>query len=272
MRAVSELYDLHPGEDIYVIGTGTSIRVFPRDFFDGKVTIGLNMAWKNVPVRYAVTIHPDLNVPEFIGAEPHPDITWIVPREKSRALLTAEQFAHADTHFFTFDYYGRPNTQPLNEPSDSGRILDWVRRPTGDKLYVWSSIAQTGATLAANLGARNVILVGCDNASLMDNHHAHAQHTRWKGVAPERRYQQYYVGMAEVRAALRERGVNVVSLQPFLGISNFDADFTRLCHELGQSPFLKAEDVPVKLEFRTRLVLRVRRWIALSMASRGKFR
>ena len=42
-------------------------------------------------------------------------------------------------------------------------------------LYQWSSISQTAVNLAANMGAKNVILVGCDNCALLDNHHAHAQ-------------------------------------------------------------------------------------------------
>jgi hypothetical protein len=272
MRPVSELYNRHPGEDIYVIGTGTSIRVLPPDFFERKVTVGLNMAWKNVPVRYAITIHPDLNIPEFIGEPARPEITWIVPREKSRRLLTAQQFAHADAHFLNFEYHGKPNTQRLNDPLDSGRILDWVRRPIDDYLYVWSSIAQTGANLAANLGARNIILAGCDNAPLMDNHHAHAQHTRWKGVAPEHRYQQYYEGMAEVRTALRERGVNLVSLQPFLGISNFEADFKRLCDELDLPLIIKGDNVPVKIGLRARLAFQKNRWMALLVGATGKVR
>lgn len=243
MRPVSELYGRHRGEDIYVIGSGTSMRVFPVALLDGKTTIGLNMAWRSVSVRYAITIHPDLNIPEFIGAEPQPEITWIVPREKSRALLTGEQFAHADANFFSFDYYGKSNTQPTDEPADSGRIVDWVRNPTRDKLYVWSSIAQTGANLAANLGAKNVILVGCDNAPLLGNHHGHNQHTRWKGVAPEHRYRQYYEGMAEVRQALRARGVNLASLQPFLGIADYEADFQRLCGELDKPELTATTDI-----------------------------
>jgi hypothetical protein len=271
MRSVSELYSRHTGEDIYVVGSGTSIRVFPPDFFEGKVTIGLNLAWKSVPVRYAITIHPDLNIPEFIGEPARPEITWIVPREKSRGLLTPEQFAHADAHFFKFEYHGKPNTQRLKDPQDSGRILDWVRWPTGDNLYVWSSIAQTAANLAANLGARSVILAGCDSAPLMDNHHAHTQHTRWKGVAPEHRYGQYYEGMAEVRAALRDRGVNVVSLQPFLGISNFEADFKRLCGELGLPLLIEGDNVPVKIGLRARLAFQKNRWMALLAGATGKF-
>ena len=63
MRPVSELHGRHPGSDIYVIGTGASLRVFPAGFLDGRITIGLNLAWREVDVRYGITTHPELNVP-----------------------------------------------------------------------------------------------------------------------------------------------------------------------------------------------------------------
>ena len=78
MKFVSELYDKYPGSDIYIVGTGASLRVFPLSFLEGKIVIGLNMAWKLVPVQYGITTHPDLNIPEFMPSEPaHPEITWI---------------------------------------------------------------------------------------------------------------------------------------------------------------------------------------------------
>jgi len=243
MRRVSELYGRHAGEDIYVVGSGASVRVLPPSCFDGKVTIALNMAWRNLPARYAVTIHPDLNIPEFIGESALKGTTWIVPFEKTRQLLGPDQFAYAEQHFYGFAYQGRPNTQPAHQPGDQGRVLDWVRRASGDNLYVWSSIAQTGVNLAANLGAKNIVLVGCDNAALIGNHHAHRQHTRWKGVAPRERYRQYYEGMAEVREALRARGVNPVSLQPFLGLADVEDDFRRLCRELDKPELISGPDL-----------------------------
>ena len=102
------------------------------------------------------------------------------------------------------------------------------------KLYQWSSISQTAVNLAANMGAANVILVGCDNCALSENHHAHQQHTKWLGAEPERRYLQYYEGLVEVRTALRERGVNVLSLTPFLKLDEPERDFRQLCEELDQ--------------------------------------
>lgn len=246
MRPVSELYGRHTGEDIYVVGTGASMRVFPPDFLEGKVTIGLNMAWRVAPIRYGLTIGPHLNIPELMGNEDsRPEITWITKRGKAKAVLTPEQFARvdADPRYYAFEARGRPNTAPLEEPSDEGRMLDWVREPVEDSLYQWSSISQTGVNLAANLGARNVILVGCDNCALADNHHAHRQHTKWMGATPERRYEQYYEGLAEVRRAARERGVNVMSLTPFVKLDDPERDFRALCQELERPQHLRGEDI-----------------------------
>jgi len=251
MRPVSDLYNRHRGADIYVVGTGASMRTFPTGFLADRITIGLNRAWNVAPVRYSITIGPHLNVPEFLpGFAPRPEITWITKRDKSRFVLDPEQFAYADARFYSFDMHGQPNTQPIDEPSDEGRILDWVRQPTGNSLYQWSSISQTAVNLAANMGAANVILVGCDNCALLDNHHAAAQHTKWSGATPDRRYEQYYEGLVEVRRALRERGVNLLSLTPFVKLDDPGRDFAHLCDELDQPtrieshPDISAEDHP----------------------------
>lgn len=232
LKRVSELYGRHPGGDIYVVGTGPSLRVFPPGFLDGRITIGLNMAWKMVRPTYGITIHPELAVPEFLEAtdEGQLGITWITKREKL-GPLTPGQVRHAEDHFYFFRSDGA-STTVTNGLNDAGRVPDWARVPTDDFLYLWGSVATAGANLAANLGASNVILVGCDNAALMGNHHAAAQHTRWLGAAPDDRYRDYYEGLADVRAAFRDRGVRLVSLNPFLTLGPHEHDFLRLCDEL----------------------------------------
>jgi hypothetical protein len=232
VKPVSALYDKYPRADIYVVGSGTSMRVFPVSLLDGRITIGLNQAWKVAPVTYGITIAPHLNVPEFMpGEDARPEITWVTKRDKAASVLTQEQLAHADRSFYSFEIrHGKGSGGDW--VTDSGRVLDYVRRPTGDRLYQWSSISQTAVNLAANMGARNVFLVGCDNCSLLDNHHAHQQHTKWLGEPPDTRYLQYYEGLVEVRATLRERGVNLVSLTPFLKLDEPERDFLRLCEEL----------------------------------------
>lgn len=244
MKQVSKLYGRHAGDVIYVVGSGASMRVFPPDFLKGRVTIGLNQAWKVAPVRYGITIGPHLNVPEFMADEaPHPEITWITRRAKAEKVLTEEQFRHADKRFYTFEIRHGQARDTTDWVSDTGRELDYVRRVSGSRLYQWSSISQTAVNLAANMGARTVILVGCDNCSLADNHHGHQQHTKWLGKPADERYEQYYEGLAEVRSALRQRGVDLLSLTPFVKLDDPTRDFLQLCDELDRPLLLTGQDI-----------------------------
>lgn len=245
MKKIQELYGRHPGSDIYIVGTGTSLRVFPLEFLKDKITIGLNQSWKVVDTTYAITMMPKLNIPEYIeGEPPRPGITWVTKPSKVKGQCTPEETAYADEHFYGFENDGKASLTGLDEPSETGRVLDWVVNPQPEKLYLWTSISQSAMNLAANMGAKNIILVGCDNGALGGNHHAHDQHTMWKDESPEVRYMQYYEGVAEVRAALRKRGVNVINMNPFMKVDAPELDFSRLCEETGAEKHIENKDIP----------------------------
>jgi hypothetical protein len=274
MRTVAELCNRHPGADIYIVGTGASLRVFPLSFLEGKITIGLNRAWQLVPVRYCISMVPHLNFPDLLGTPVPPNTIWVTKYDKYKAYASPEQLACAEETSFFFRTVGRTSLTMLDEPSEAGRVLDWVARPTQDFLYLWTSISQSAVNLAANMGAKNIILVGCDNASLADNHHAHEQHTLWKGVDPNHRYMQYYEGLAEMRSVLRTRGVNLVALNPFLKLDQPEMDFARMCEELERPKHVQNKDIytPYSLMDQNRRFLRLARntlMLNLSTAKRA---
>ena len=243
MQSIEVLYNKYLNQDIYVLGTGASVRVFPLDMLRGRTVIGLNMAWKLWPVNFGITMRPELNIPEFLGEGEHPDIQWVT---KPNKLTTQDQIdfaARNENRFFSFRTDGKKCNLPKDQPSEAGRMLEWVRQPTGQFLYLWSSISQSAMNLAANMGAKNIFLIGCDNSALGGNHHAHAQHTFWKGEDPDVRYRQYEQGCHEVRLALRDRGVNVVSLTPFMSLSDADRQFMELCDELGHPRYIHNPDI-----------------------------
>lgn len=245
MKTIQALYNRHPGSDIYIVGTGTSLRVFPLEFLKDKITIGLNQSWKVVDTTYAITMMPKLNIPEFIEDEAaHPGISWITKPSKVKSQCTPNEIALAEENFYGFENDGKASLTGLDEPSETGRVLDWVIKPHPEKLYLWTSISQSAMNLAANMGAKNIVLVGCDNGALGGNHHAHDQHTMWKGESPDVRYMQYYEGVAEVRAALRQRGVNVLNMNPFLKIDAPEMDFNRLCAETDAENHIDNKDIP----------------------------
>ncbi len=243
MNRLSDLYDIHQGRDIFIIGTGASFRVFPKSFFDDKITIGLNLAWQLIDVDYSITMVPHLNFPEFLGSTRPERTKWITKREKYTVYATPELQAHADERYFYFRTDGQSSINGLDEPSEAGRVLDWVEHPNDQFLYLWTSISQTAVNLAANMGAKNIILVGCDNCALLGNHHAHNQHTLWKGADPDDRYMQYYLGLREVRSVLIKRGINLLSITPFLKLDAPELDFRELCQALEQPEFIENKDI-----------------------------
>ena len=250
MKNVSELYNKYPESDIYVVGTGTSFRVFPRSFLESKITIGLNMAWKLLPLKYCITMVPHLNCPEFMGEKMLPDMTWVTKYDKYKSHATPAQLAYAEANYYFFRTDGKTSFTLLDQPSEGGRVLDWVRCPTDNFLYLWTSISQSAVNLAANMGARNIILVGCDNCALAENHHAHEQHTYWKGEDPNIRYMQYYEGLAEMRSVLQGRGINLVSVSPFLKLDQPGMDFERLCTEQGKPKSVHGHDLTLRPSLR----------------------
>lgn len=243
MKQLSELYNSHSGKDIYIIGTGTSFRVFPKDFFKDKITIGLNRAWQLIEVNYAITMVPHLNFPGFVEGQPSLKTTWVTKRDKLFTHANDEQKRLADENYYYFRTDGQLSFTVLDTPSEAGRVLDWVRFPHNEFLYLWTSISQTAVNLAANMGAKNIILVGCDNSSLSGNHHAQNQHTLWKGNDPNDMYMLYYEGLREIRSVLRQRNVNVLSLNPFLKLDAPEMDFKNLCQELERQELIHNEDI-----------------------------
>ena len=240
MKKVNELYKDQRlvNEDIYVIGTGPSLRLFPISFLNNKFSIGLNNSYKFVKSQIIVTIHPDLHYP----FDEEVDSIWISKYDKCKKTLTDEQFRCIENKFYFYSNDGKPNTAPANEPTNEGRILEWLDNPTEDKLYQWSSISQTAINLAVNLGAKNIFLVGCDGGPILGNDHVDNQHTRWKGVDPDHRYRQYREGIAEIRNRLIRRDVNVMSLSPFSSLVDIHEEFTNLCKIKNVSHLIESKE------------------------------
>lgn len=249
--SIRELENRHSGEDIYILGTGTSLRVFDLSVLEGKIVIGLNQAWRRFPVTYGITMRPELNLPELMNdadiSECDYDtsgIKWVVKKDKLPQGWGA-RVVDAEQRMFWFE--GNKNRTPevkhSGDPSTVNKCVEFITENHPTKLYLWSSIAQSAMHLAANMGAKNIFMVGCDNCSIGGNHHAHLQHTFWKGEDPNIRYLQYYEGNAEVRTALRGRGVSVFSLTPFLKLDAPELDFKRLAGELGKPLLVQGNDI-----------------------------
>jgi hypothetical protein len=233
VKSIAQLDDTQVGGDIYIVGTGPSLRVFPVDFLRDKFVIGLNRAWTCGKVDLSITIHPDLNLPaDFVSSGN--GMQWVVPREKSKSLLDKKTYSALTQCAYEFRYDLQPDTSEQTDPSNAGRVKEIVQLKKENYLYLWSSIAQSALHLAARMGARNIFLIGCDNSPIGSNDHAKAQHTRWNGSEAAYRYRQYSEGMSEVRNELYKIGVHTFNLSSILGVGHAEEEFERLCRLKGK--------------------------------------
>jgi hypothetical protein len=211
---IAELFKKDILDVAYVIGTGPSLRCLPLDFFRGRgTTIGINQAWKHLQTDYVLTVHPELYL-EYARAEKKPTVQWIIKKKKPMFALELDD----PTHYVFHTSYDRE---------------DAVKRPE-DTLYLGEGAQTTAIDLAARMGAKFVVLAGCDMTNVGGDFHAHDQHVKWLGVKPKDQYAYYRKSTAKLRRRLREAfGVHVMTLSPFVGVGHADEDYGRYRAELG---------------------------------------
>ncbi len=213
---IKGLYGRHRGEDVWVVGTGASMRVFPLAALAGRTTIGLNQAHKYGPMTYSITVHPEL-VQEYESIGRPTPTQWIVKRKPPMADLSLD-----DPRYYVFE-------------TDPGRHQ--ITGFEGDKLYLAHGIHHTAMSLAAKMGARAIFLVGCDMTSLDGEHHGHDQHVRFHGMKPRDVYHEYQAEAAVTRRYIREAlDIPIVSVTPFLGLADIEEDYRTLKRELQLAP------------------------------------
>lgn len=224
---IEALWDKHSGETAWIVGTGPSLRLVPREFFDGRLVIGLNQAWRHVDVRYLLTIHA--HEPEVVPSQCHfPPGTLIT---KAKGDGWARKLQPSDPNIYVF----RNNRDPHD--------FQYARQRTAGHMYCGRGIQATALCLAAHMGCRFAVLAGCDMGAINGDHHAHDQHVRFHGLSPDDIYDEYYHCTAQVREiCYTQFGMRTLNLTPFLGLGRFGSDYGKQCRMLGLDQLPEPED------------------------------
>ena len=205
---LSRLWGRHRDQDIYIVGTGPSMRLFPWEFFDNKLTIGLNQAYRHFTPTYMLTMHPEL-IPFDKGIPTQ----WITKIKKTEEKITKKaNKLHGKAYLFE-------NNKDIHDYSYAVKRIP-------PYLYIGYGIHTGAMTLAAHMKATNIILVGCDMCALDNEYHAHHQRIRLLGMPETTVYQEYYLAARNLRTVLKKYwNVNILNMNPFLGLKNVDADY-----------------------------------------------
>ena len=207
MKELSKLRNIHTDEDIYVICGGASLNWIPNNFFDGKITVGINQVYRKIKTNYLIRKDP-----KFIN-----ESTLV----KSKILISKHQ--HGNTAHKLNVVGGKNNNVYIyehNKNTGKGKI-DYSDHE--NKMIVSWSTTTTGIHIAAYFGAKNIILVGHDcgtinGKSTFDGYYNGISDTPWKNW---KEYENWLSNIEnqtlEVKRFIQEKyKCNILSINPFI--------------------------------------------------------
>jgi hypothetical protein len=214
---LKDLEDLFYQQDIYIVGSGPSANLFPKEFFEGKVCISLNDAYK---------IHPNITPIAFMHHERyayskengktvfHPyfkNIQYPIVKLSGKERIPSDLVDWDNDHFYYFDW--------------SHQIEDiWtMTKDTKELFYTKEGCSLHAAMQVAwILGARNIFIIGCDSTTFGGKHYAnynkdgYRDNEKLQGGA-QRNYDSYIYGTMIVQEFLLRKGINVFNLSTLIG-------------------------------------------------------
>lgn len=203
--SIKELKNIHKNEDIYVLGSASSMDYVPKDFFKGRLIIGCNFLFKHFPVTY--TVAKELQQPD---AEDAAEVSKLILSQHPCGDLTIE--SELLRRGLSIPYYVFEHRQ--NQCS----IVDWSVLGTDEIIVSWSTIT-SAIHIAAYMGARSIFLMGVDGGRIDGK-------LNFSGYNPEEEktsdwYQEWIPQILPATLTLREKlyevyGCRVMLVSPFL--------------------------------------------------------
>jgi hypothetical protein len=213
-----ELQDIYLDQDIYIVGSGPTLNLFPLDFLQDKICIALNDAYKK-----------------------HPAITPI-------ALMNNQLYAHADDNPASpYHEYFKAIKYPIIKPQSQYRVekiewdhpyfycferstqihkIDSLTKETDHLYYAPDGCALHPALqIAWIMGARTIFVVGCDSCTFENQHYAAFDKGGIGTVNITRNYDAYVYGTLMIQKFLNQQGVTVLNLSPIVGYHRVDDQF-----------------------------------------------
>jgi len=202
---ISDLKNSEEGKDVYIIGSGKSLDYINLSFFDGKTTIGISDVHKQIECKYNVTKEGQ-HLKRIINES---DSTFIVSHYcNGRLGFTSNKVDIDETHYY-FEHKSNDHELHLEE-LDSDRII-----------VSWATV-NTALHIAYYLGAKNIILAGCDCGTI-DGESNYNNYRDKDSPAPpinKKWYDNWLKNISKdiliLANELRKRGIGVISLNPFI--------------------------------------------------------
>ena len=209
-KTIQELKDIHKGEDIWVIGAGSSMNFVDSSFFENKISISVNQMYEKFPCEYVVG--RDLQVKE----------RWEDTIEDLRNHPTIK-FLDSSLH----QGHGVRNDVPLSDNfysfesgiNDDIRGLECIGT---DRMVCMRTTLNTCMNLAAHMGAKNIMICGKDEGKIDGRLYVDGYViSNWKDSENWNGIEHWLYLTSKNTRMIRDRikevyGCNIHSLNPFI--------------------------------------------------------
>jgi hypothetical protein len=225
---VSDLYNdpAIRGHDVYIVGLGPSMRVFPTSFLKNKLCVLLNDASKIFQLGpIAFTNHKQWIEPVNIQ-----HIKYQIVKARCKSDLNPHK---TDNHvpwnhqiYYCFSY----REHPWDKVSHYDKNQLW-KEPD----YYWNMKDGTVAIFAVQFallaGAKSITLVGCDCIALQGQHYVAKDISKYK--QKQHNYDNYAKGLLILREEAQKRfNVPLLTLTPFCGLGREQTQYEFLSKQL----------------------------------------
>jgi hypothetical protein len=213
MKPILSLKDIHKDEDVYILASGKSVDFYNEDFFDGKVVIGVNQAYKKIWCDYLVRKEV-----KFIKESLETESLVIVSEYDSGNLnsgtekLNTNKVDHDNLYFFE-------HLDNLHTKIDTSVFGT-------DKIVVSFSTITSAIHIAAYMGAKNIILIGHDCGTVdgemtFKGYYDSIKDTPWTDWKQYKNWLKVIENQTKIvkEQVKKHYGANVVSMLPFVSLN-----------------------------------------------------
>lgn len=217
VKFINELVNKHNGKDIYVICSGKSLDFIDTNFFDNKITIGVNQVYKKIKTTYLVRKDPIM-------------LDEAIKNNKDTIhIISAGRFGQSNNsnlNMIKKDFSNLNNIYLFNHLNNKLILNDSENIPEeNDKLVVSFSTITTAIHLAKKLGAKNIIIVGHDCGLINGEENFKGYHTDKSRAQKNKNDYIEWLGKIEndtifLKKYLKKKyDINVCSLNPFISFN-----------------------------------------------------
>jgi hypothetical protein len=171
-KNISELKNIHSGQDIYVIASGASLNYISPSFFENKITVGINQVYRKFKCSYLVRKEGS-HLAESIATGAKVICSLWDSGDITKGKKKKNTLGNENLSFYVFEHMDNRHT-----------TIDFSILNT-HKLIVSYSTITTALHAAAYMGAKNIIIVGHDcglinDKFVFDGYYKNISETPWK--------------------------------------------------------------------------------------------